>query len=310
MGPSHWTTDHIPNLNGKTAVVTGANSGLGFQTSLELARKGAHVVLACRNLTRGQAAGRQILEKIPGASLEVLPLDLGDLQSVQSFVETFQQKYSHLHILINNAGVTGIPRTLTKNGFEMQFGVNHLGHFALTGRLFETILMTPGSRLVTVGSLAHRYGDIHFDDLMSEKHYSDWAAYAQSKLANLLFAFELQRRLSAAGSETISLAAHPGYSETRLLTGGPELSGVEWKKVLYRLGNFLLAQPPDRGALPELYASVDPQAQGGAYIGPSGWGEMFGYPKVVQAHPKARDRDLAERLWRVSEELTGVRFPL
>ena len=305
--PHHrWTTEDIPNLKGKTALVTGANSGLGYHTALELARKGAHVIMACRNASRAQAALDQILAEVPNASLELMTLDLASLASIRSFAETFQSKYSQLHIQINNAGVMDIPRRQTADGFEMQFGINHLGHFALPGLLLNTIRSTPGSRIVTVSSMMHQSGAINFDDLMGEHRYDSWGAYSQSKLANLLFAYELQRKLDERQSSTLSLAAHPGYAATNLQFVGAEMRGSVVQRWMMGTGNFLFAQSTAQGALPELYAATAPQVEGGAYIGPDAWGGSRGYPTVVKSNAKSHDQAVAQRLWQVSEQLTGV----
>ena len=243
MAHKPWTTEDIPNLSGKTALVTGANSGLGYHASLELARKGAHVIMACRTPARAKQAYDQILLEAPDASLEVMILDLASLASIRAFVAAFQEKHSRLDIQINNAGVMAIPRKMTADGFEMQFGTNHLGHFALTGLLFKTTAGTTGSRIVTVSSMMHLTGVIHFDDLMGEKRYNPWLAYGQSKLANLLFAYELQRRLAAKGYGAISLAAHPGYASTHLQFVSGEMQGSAWAKMQNQVANALLAQP-------------------------------------------------------------------
>ena len=305
--PHHrWTTKDIPNLKGKTAVVTGATSGLGYHASLELARKGAHVIMASRNAARAQAALSQILAKAPGASLEVMTLDLASLASIRSFAKTFQSEYSQLHIQINNAGVMAIPQRRTADGFEMQFGTNHLGHFALTGLLLNTTCNTPGSRIVTVSSMMHMAGVINFYDLMGEHGYDTWGAYSQSKLANLLFTYELQRKLDERQSATLSLAAHPGYAATNLQFVGPDMTGSILQRWMMGAGNFLFAQSAARGALSELYAATASPIEGGTYIGPDGWGGSRGYPTVVKSNARSHDEAVAQRLWQVSEQLTGV----
>jgi NAD(P)-dependent dehydrogenase (short-subunit alcohol dehydrogenase family) len=308
MGNHPWNTNDIPSLTGKTALVTGANSGLGYHATLELARKGAHVVMACRTPARAQAAFDQILAAVPGASLEIMPLDLSSLASIRSFVDTFRQKYSQLHIQINNAGVMGIPRSHTADGFEMQFGTNHLGHFALTGLLLSMVCATPQSRIVTVSSMMHQFGVVHFDDLMGERHYDAWAAYSQSKLANLLFAYELQRKLTARQSATLSIGAHPGYAATHLQFVSAEMQGSNLQRWFNQLGNSLFAQSAAQGALSELYAATAPEVEGGTYIGPDGIGGLRGYPKVVKSNARSYDQAVAQKLWQVSEELTGVTY--
>jgi NAD(P)-dependent dehydrogenase (short-subunit alcohol dehydrogenase family) len=308
MSQPDWTARDIPSLKGKIAVVTGANSGLGFHAACELARKEAQVIMACRSVSRAQAALEQIRAEAPGAAVEILPLDLSSQESITCFVKAFQEKYTHLHILINNAGVMGIPLRKTAEGFEMQFGTNHLGHFALTGRLLETLLNTPDSRVVTVSSMMHQLGVINFEDLMGEKKYDPWKAYSQSKLANLLFAYELQRKLSARGASTRSLGAHPGYSATHLQFVGAEMQGSGLQRWLNQVANTLFAQPAAMGALPELYAATAPQAQGGTYIGPNRWNGSRGYPTMVKSSKRSYDQAAAAQLWQVSEKLTGVSY--
>jgi len=301
-----WTADQIPDQRGRTAVVTGANSGLGLVVARELARAGAHVVMACRDVARGDVAARDIREVAPSADIEVSMLDLASLASVRAFVERFSAAHDTLDLLINNAGVMGTPRRVTADGFELQLGTNHLGHFALTGLLVGSMQGRRDARVVTVSSTAHRMGRISFGNLQGERRYFRWNAYAQSKLANLLFALELDRRLRAAGSAIGSLAAHPGYAATNLQFSGPPR--------LDRLGlaaaNRLLAQSADMGALPALYAATYSALEGGTYIGPDGFAEQRGHPKIVAPSRAARDEAVARRLWEVSEELTGVRFEL
>lgn len=301
-----WTANDIPTLEGKIALVTGANSGLGYHASLELARKGAHVIMACRTAARAQMAFNQILIEILQASLEVMPLDLASLASIHAFVEAFRSKHSQLHIQINNAGVMGIPRRQTADGFEMQFGTNHLGHFALTGLLLNTVCSTPGSRIVTVSSMMHQLGVIQFDDLMGEHQYDNWRAYSQSKLANLLFAYELQRKLAAQPSTTRSIAAHPGYSATHLQLVSAEMQSSSLQKWLNQTANTLFAQSAAQGALSELYAATAPQVEGGTYIGPDGWGGSRGYPTVVKSNARSHDQVVAQKLWQISEQLSGI----
>ncbi|MEO8458226.1 MAG: oxidoreductase [Chloroflexota bacterium] len=299
-----WTAKQIPSQDGRTAVVTGANSGLGLITARELARAGATVVMACRNATKTQEAVQEIGAAIPSAKLEIMTLDLGSLASVRAFAEEFLAKHDRLDLLINNAGVMAPPRRETADGFELQFGTNHLGHFALTGLLIERMKGREGARVVTVSSGAHRMGHMKFDDLQATKKYARWAAYGQSKLSNLLFAFELDRRLRAAGSPVRSLAAHPGYSATNLQSApAPALD-----RALMKFTN-LIAQSANMGALPQLYAATEPGLEGGIYIGPDGFFEQRGHPKKVQAKAEAYNEDDAAKLWSVSEQLTGVKFP-
>ena len=294
-----WRTEQMPDLAGRVALVTGANSGIGEPTALELARAGAHVVLGCRNLDKAQAAHGRICDVVPGASLDLVPLDLSDLSSVNACASTFREKYDRLDLLINNAGVMAPPYTRTVDGFELQLGTNHLGHFALTGQLFELWGKTPQSRVVTVSSMAHRFGAINFADLHHERRYIPWRAYGQSKVANLFFTYELQRRLDARGLEASALAAHPGWTHTNIVQH--TLFFVRWLSPV-------LAQSAARGAEPTLRAATDPQAVPGAYYGPSGLGETRGHPVPVRSTRYSQRTDVAERLWLQSEQLTGVQF--
>jgi len=303
-----WTAATIPDLSGRRAVVTGANSGLGFQTALELARHGATVTLACRDEERGARAVDQIRALAPEAAVEVAPLDLADLSSIERFADAYRAGRDGLDLLVNNAGVMAIPRRQTADGFEMQLGANHLGHFALTGRLFPLLAARPGARVVTVSSAAHRGGRIDFDDLQHERNYRPWSVYGQSKLANLLFAFELQRRADAAGVDLLSVAAHPGYAATGLQGVGPQMTGRRLQGLLLQVANRVVAQSAARGALPSLYAATAPDVTGGAFYGPDGIGELRGYPKRVKAARPAYDEQTARHLWQVSEDLTGVRY--
>ncbi|MGI8505210.1 MAG: oxidoreductase [Solirubrobacteraceae bacterium] len=300
-----WTADQIPDQSGRTAVVTGANSGLGLVTARELARAGASVVLACRNLDKGERALAELRAAPPGAQARVEALDLADLRSVREFAERLAAEQPSLDLLINNAGVMAPPRRLTADGFESQLGTNHLGHFALTGRLLGLLSGASAPRVVTLSSMAHRVGMIKFDDLQRERRYNRWLAYGQSKLANLMFCFELQRRASAAGSALRSLAAHPGYAATNLQFAGP---AKLHEKAFMALANKLYAQSADMGALPPLYAATDPDLPGGTFVGPDGIGEQRGHPQIVTASGKAYDEAAWRRLWEASEELTGVRF--
>jgi NAD(P)-dependent dehydrogenase (short-subunit alcohol dehydrogenase family) len=307
---SNWTAANVPDQSDRTVVLTGANSGLGFEATRVLARRGATVVMACRSLDRGADAAAEIREAVPGADLDVRECDLADLSSVESFADGVLADYESIHVLANNAGVMAIPRGETEDGFEMQLGVNHLGHFALTGHLLERVVETPGeTRVVTHSSGAHEQGEMDFDDLHREASYGKWGAYGQSKLANLLFAYELQRRLSAAGVEdTISLACHPGYADTNLQARGPEAEGSAVKQLAMRAANAVFAQPAERGALPLLYAATDPDAEGGEYVGPGGLFGMRGYPETQRSNDDSYDADLAARLWERSESETGVSY--
>ncbi len=305
---SKWTSEDIPAQRGRTAIVTGANSGLGLSTARELARHGARVVLACRNLQKGQAALQEIEAAVPGAELELAELDLGSLASVEAFALAFRSAHGEdgLDLLINNAGVMAPPRRETADGFELQFGTNVLGHFALTGRLIGLMAGREDARVVTLSSNAHKMGRINFDDLQSERRYMRWTAYGQSKLADLMLAIELDRRLRAADSTVKSVAAHPGYAATNLQTAAPPLLD----RVVMQVTNVLVAQNADMGALPTLYAATEPGLPGGSYVGPDGVGEFRGHPHIVTPSRAARDAAAAARLWGRCEELTAVRFDL
>ncbi len=300
---SKWTTAAIPDQTGRTAVITGANTGLGYETAAALAAKGAHVVLAVRNPDKGKEAALRIERATPGAHVALQELDLTSLDSVRAAAEQLKSNYDAIDLLINNAGVMFTPRSTTKDGFELQFGTNHLGHFAFTSLLLDRVLAATGSRVVTVSSLGHRFvRGIRFDDLQWEREYSRVRAYGQSKLANLMFTYELQRRL--AGTSTIAAAAHPGGSRTELTRNLPPLVGAATKIV------EPLFQDADMGALPTLRAATDPGVLGGQYFGPDGFGEQRGYPKVVASSAASHDTDAQRRLWAVSEELTSVVLPV
>ncbi|MFE7977242.1 oxidoreductase [Streptomyces shenzhenensis] len=295
----------IPDLTGRVAVVTGANSGLGYVTARELARRGARVVLACRSEPRGSAAGERIVAEVPGAEVEFGRLDLADLASVREFAAGF--RYDRLHLLVDNAGVMATPYSTTADGFETQFGVNHLGHFALTGLLLPALLATPGARVVTVSSVLHVLANIDLADLNSERHYRRWIAYARSKTANLLFTHELARRLAATGAEVIAAAAHPGYAATNLQTAAPRAEGRRAVERLMAAGNRVLAQPAEAGALPTLYAATAPDVRPDSFTGPS-FAQWRGTPAPSWRAPWTRDDRVAVRLWVASEWLTGVAY--
>lgn len=305
---SRWNANTMPDQIGRTIIVTGANSGLGYESALALARKGAHVVMTSRNVDKGEAARQAILREVPDANVEVATLDLANLESVGAFATAFTQNNDHLHVLMNNAGVMAIPYRETADGFEMQFGTNHLGHFALTGLLMDKLLATPNSRVVTVSSGYHHRGTINFDDLHGQQSYSKWVAYSQSKLANLLFTFELQRKLDAIGSSTISVGAHPGYAATNLQHTGPRMEGSGVQQAIMTVANTLFAQSAAMGALPQLYAATAPDVVGGQYYGPLGFMEMRGYPGENNVSEAAQDRAVAARLWSESVKLTGVDY--
>ena len=296
---SKWTSERIGDQHGKVVIVTGANSGIGFEAARELARKGATVVLACRSAERGEGAVKRIEDELPEASVAFQPLDLSDLDQVRSFAQAFLAAHDRLDLLINNAGVMMPPLSRTKQGFELQFGVNHLGHFALTGLLLERLVATPNARVVNVSSQAHRQGKMVFDDLnWRTRSYSKSGAYGQSKLANLLFTFELQRRLDALDADVLVTAAHPGWTGTNL----------QQHVKLFEALNGLFAMPQPQGALPTLRAATDPDAKGGDYFGPHGFMEMRGYPERVGTTRAAKDVGDAARLWDASVELTGVSY--
>ncbi|GGL57746.1 oxidoreductase [Planomonospora parontospora] len=299
---ARWTAAEIPELSGRNAVVTGGGEGVGFHTALELARHGARVVLAGRDRGKGEAAASRIRAETGGASAEWRRLDLGDLASIDRFAADCAAAYDGLDLLVNNAGVMALPRQTTADGFERQFGVNHLGHFALTGRLLPELLARPGARVVTVTSGLHRSGRMDFDDLMGERRYGRFSAYTQSKLANVLFALELHRRATAAGTDLVSAIAHPGVARTNLARTGEPLRGL-----LVTLAK-LPAQSAAAGALPSLYAAAAPGVGGGDFFGPDGFAERRGHPVRVRPAARALDRDAARRLWEASEALTGVRF--
>ncbi|MEQ4725829.1 MULTISPECIES: oxidoreductase [unclassified Nonomuraea] len=303
---SKWTADRIPDLAGRTFVVTGANSGLGLATTRHVARRGAHVVMAVRNEAKGRQAAAEISDAHPGASLEVRHVDLVDLDSVRAFAAGMHADGVGVDVLVNNAGVMAAPRRLSPQGHESQFAGNHLGHFALTGLLLDLLQAGSDPRVVTVTSVGHHGGKIFFDDLTGERKYAPVAYYDQSKFANVLFGLELDRRLRAAGSPVRSLLAHPGLSATNLTSTGP--TGLI--KVGGAIVKALVSQDVDRGVLPQLYAATAPDARGGELYGPDGWKEFRGHPTTVPPDPAAEDPDTARRLWDLSEELTGVRFAL
>lgn len=302
-----WSLDRVPDLSGRIIIITGANSGIGYEAARALAQRHAEVILACRSLEKGEAAADRIRSETPAVRLEVMPLDLADLASIRTFSDAFRATKARLDTLINNAGVMALPRRTTRDGFEMQLGTNHLGHFALTGQLLDLLLATPRSRVVNVSSIAHKFGTIRFDDLQGQKRYQKWGAYGQSKLANLLFTYELDRRLKEAGSDTISVACHPGWAATNLQQAGPRMSGSTLMQTLSAWGNALLAQDAAAGALPTVFAAVEP-LPGGEYIGPTRMMGWHGPPAVVEPASKARDAKVAARLWDESERLTGIHY--
>ncbi len=297
-----WTAADMPDQTGRTALVTGANSGLGFHTALQLARHGARVLLACRDPRRAEDALARLLAQAPDGQAELVALDLADLASVEKAAADVAGRTDTLDVLVANAGVMALPRGTTVDGFERQFGTNHLGHFALTGRLLPLLLAAPAPRVVVTSSDAHRIGRMSFDDLMGERHYGRWRAYGQSKLANLLFVRELTRR--AAGGPLLAAAAHPGYAATNLQSG----QGNPLLESVMKLGNAVVAQSDAHGAWPQEYAATMPDVRPGSYWGPGGLGGSRGHPKQVQPTRRARDDGDAARLWAVSQELTGVTY--
>ncbi|KVW11786.1 oxidoreductase [Burkholderia cepacia] len=303
-----WSARHVPAQGGKVAVVTGANSGLGWQLAETLAAKGATVVMGCRDAARAAQAADAIRRLHPDARVEVDALDLADLASIARFAADVAERHGRVDILCNNAGVMFLPLRHTRDGFEMQFGTNHLGHFALTGHLLPALRAARRPRVVTMSSGLNRGGRIRVDDLRAERRYNRYLAYCDSKLANLVFAIELQRRFERAAFAGISVAAHPGYAATNLQFAGPAMDSSPTRAALMRAANRYLAQPADQGALPAIHAATAPDLAGGAYIGPSGWFESRGLPAPASVPRAARDVGSAALLWEASEAATGVRF--
>ncbi len=303
---ARWTVADIPDLTGQTAIVTGGNSGVGFETAIELARHGATTIIACRSASRAEAALSKIEEAAPSSQTRSMLLDLGDLASVDAFSKSFTTEYETLDLLINNAGIMATPYRTTKDGFESQVGTNHLGHFALTAKLMPALTAAQSSRLVNVSSIGHRSGDMDTDDLLLDRsNYKRWRAYYRSKLANLLFTYEMHRRLQTAGIENLSsLAAHPGVARTNLA------QGMGFIGTLLKPIAFLFIQSAQMGALPILRATTDPNAHGGQYYGPDKPHERSGYPQVVSSSPDSHNEQDARRLWEQSEELTGIKFTI
>jgi NAD(P)-dependent dehydrogenase (short-subunit alcohol dehydrogenase family) len=303
-----WTAAEVPDQRGRTAVVTGANTGIGFETARVLAKRGATLVLACRDVQKANDAARRIRADTPGATVTTLRLDLASLASIRQAADQLHAGYSRLDLLVNNAGLMMPPYGLTEDGFELQFGTNHLGHFALTGLVLDLLLAVPGSRVVTVSSNAHRRGQIDLGDLhWQRRRYRRVAAYGQSKLANLMFTFELQRHLAAAGAQTIAVAAHPGAARTDLMRHSRPHIRIATSRRLKMIFSWLI-QDAQAGALPMLLAAVDPAASGGEYYGPGGWGEFTGFPTPVESTARSHDIDVQRRLWQESERLTGVTY--
>ncbi len=303
-----WTQNDMPDMTGKVVVITGANSGLGLESTKAFAAKGATLVMACRNLNKAEKAKAEVLQQTPNAKLDVMELDNASLDSVRTFAAAFKAKYDRLDILLNNAGVMAIPRTETEDGFEMQLGVNHLAHFALTGLLLDVLTRTPGARVHSVSSSAAFGGSIHFDDLMGEKAYNRWSAYGQSKLANAVFATELDRRLKAAGHDTIANSSHPGLVMTNLQENSLQQSDAPLsERILYRLIGPLIGQDISMGVLSQLHAATAPAAKGGVFYGPKTF-RVRGYPTEQPCNDALNDAALRQRFWEVSEELTGIQY--
>jgi len=306
-----WTAADVPEQSGRVVIITGANSGLGLASARVLAARHAHVVLACRNESRGHAALAGLLVSQPGVSAECAALDLASLASIRHFAEAVLRKHDRVDVLMNNAGMMATPFVRTEDGFELQLGVNHLGHFALTLLLLPRLMQTPGARVVNVSSAMHRTGHIDLDDLFFERRpYEAWGAYGQSKLANLLFTLELDRRLRAAGAQACAVAAHPGYAATALQEKGPDMRGSRVLATIMRIANALAAQSADQGAWPQLRAATDPDVQGGEYFGPTGLFGWRGPAGPASRSALAQDARMAGRLWAVSEILTGVVSPI
>ncbi len=306
MSLDKWTIDNTPDLRDKLIIVTGGNSGVGFESVKAFTANGAEVIMACRNLSRGEAAKQQIFLENPKANILVMELDLMDLNSIKNFASVFHKKYTKLDILMNNAGIMAVPYGLTKDGFESQMGTNHLGHFALTGLLLDLIAKTPGSRVVNVSSNSHRQGIMDFENFLyiKPKSYAPMKAYARSKLANLLFTYELQRVFESKGLDCISVAAHPGTCQTNLMQ---HMEGKLLFSLLRPIVSFMI-QSAAMGALPQIRASADSRVKGGEYYGPTGFRELSGYPVLVQSNKASHHRESAGKLWDISEKLTGVKY--
>lgn len=301
MSKEKWESNNVPDQKGRVTIITGSSSGIGYETARVLASKNATVIIAVRNLQKGNDAADKILGQHPNVDVKVMELDLANLESIHKFAVEFKKNFNRLDLLINNAGVMMPPYSKTADGFELQFGTNHLGHFALTGLLFDLIKATPGSRIVNVSSSGHNYGDLDLDDLSWEKRpYKKMKSYADSKIANLYFTYELQRRVDRNGGSPLVTAAHPGWTATEL----------QRHAGLIRFLNNFFSQDITMGALPMLYAAVGANVKGSDYYGPSGWREMKGYPKKVESNELSHNEEIAKKLWKISEELTGVKFNL
>lgn len=307
-----WYDQNLTSQSGKTIIITGANSGIGYEAAKTLAKAGAEIIMACRNVEKAETAVDEMLSEVPQAKLQISELNLASLKSVKKFVKDFKAKYKKLDVLINNAGVMAIPRTETEDGFEMQLGVNHLGHFALTGQLIDLILKTKDSRIVNVASIAHKSGKFDWSDLMSEKKYGRFSTYARSKLANLLFTIKLQQKLNQVKENVKAIAVHPGYSATNLQFQMVDFAESGFVKGIMSgfsgFMNSLIAQSAEMGSLPAVYAAVSDQVKGGSYYGPVGFNEMRGFPEENKYNPDIVKQEDANKLWVESEKLTGVKF--
>jgi NAD(P)-dependent dehydrogenase (short-subunit alcohol dehydrogenase family) len=300
MSNQKWTTQNIPDMQGKIVIITGANSGIGYEATRALAAKNAMILMACRSLDKGEKALEKIRAETPEADLKLMKLDMADMASVRKFAQAFLAEFNKLDVLINNAGVMATPYGKTADGLEMQLGTNHYGHFLLTGLLFELLKKTPDARVVTVSSYAHFMGRINFDDLNYDNGYQKWAAYGQSKLANVLFAYELNRKISQNSNNPLSMVVHPGYAATNL-------QHTTW---FFSMLNPIMAQSQEMGALPTLYAATSSEIEGGEYIGPDGFLGQRGYPHKARSSRASYDLEAAKRLWEISEEITGVSYEL
>ena len=306
-----FTADSIPPLRGRTIVVTGGNSGIGFEAARMFARQGARVILACRDLGKMKAAAERMCAETSGAEVDEVALDLSDLASVRTGAAALRERAPVIDVLVNNAGVMALPLRETKDGFEMQVGTNHLGHFALTGLLLPALLAggaDRAARVVTLSSLVHLQGSVSLEDLPKPRKYNEWTAYARSKLANVLFGYELDRRAKAAGAPLLSTVCHPGYSATNLQSGGAKAGGSAFQGGIMKLSNALVAQSAEMGALPTAYAATAPDVRGGEFIGPGGFMAVRGYPTVGKSSKTSHDEALARDLWAASEKLTGVTY--
>jgi len=303
-----WTEKDLPDLTGKTIIITGANSGTGFAATNFMSAKGATVVMACRNPDKAKAALQLIKKENATAKLEIIPLDLSSLASIKQFSETFKSKYDSLSVLINNAGMCQTPELKTKDGFEMQMGVNHLGHYALTGRLMDRLVSTENSRVVTMASMNHEQGQINFDNLFLTGEYHQMRAYEQSKLANLLFAYELSRKLTQTGAGVESIAAHPGFVKTNIMKTNDHTQRAFGFKMMFNILDLLLAMTPEKGSLGIMRAATDRTLENGDYVGPTKMGGFRGLPKLLTSSENSYNEKDAATLWEMSTELTGVKY--